>query len=976
MKNFTLLTSLFCAFALQGQAQTDVTHKIDNPNFEARFAGWENNGMSYQANTSFSGKDGMVYMEKWVSQGSKAGSVSITQRLVDLEPGTYTLVAQAQNIQQGKTETKQTGAALVGGNESTEVNDSATYRVTFTVVDGQTEIGFKASGASGNWLCIDNFRLYYNGIVEDSIRLEMQRLIDEAEAVIGDGNKAPALQTAIDNAKALTTDGDITATAKALVRATLDYRISNATGTAPKVTTYGFLPTGVTIALGRSTVTGSSIKERGFCWSTEPEPTVLDNRTTRYFTNNGNIYCIDHLQPATIYYVRAYAMTNTYQVAYGDVVKIATLPQGTVTTDYDYAGDAMTNNRIASAVEEVKWLYNNLSNIRGFHLSVHYVPGAGAGNGTADCSYGGWMRVSQNEPYQQTGTILHETNHGVGVGTTNEWYNNANLRANVSRGDWLGPRANKVVRFLENNESAVLTGDGTHMWPYGINGAHEDVYNPENTILYYGNIFTTHALHQDGLICSSSVGFATPAYVFEQDDNKKYYITSEDGGNTGFLTMSATGLLRTDPFDATKADNFAWYITYDPKTSMYIFQNVGTGKYMTYSNNSIRAATKSSLSSNDKFILLPARQDVQLGSITTTGFWLTKNSSTALQAGNGATQTNALNFANSATNQRWIFLAEAQMDEYNKEMLQTQLEDLDALLANVRTLAQTPHTAKKEDGDVEEIDGELAAVVDGIEKEKAGYTTLDEVTAAIGKVESAMLAFLGSVSPTSIEQPFDLTFLIVNPGFENGSEGWSETAANSYSCCEFFEKKFDFNQTTTLKMPAGTYELRVQAYERPGTASATYTDFVTNGKDNVNTQAYLKTKFQKVKNIWADAQNRSLGGSTSNSGGKYVPNNMEAASKWFAAGWYENSVMLKTTTSATMKLGIRCTSTVSGSWSIFDNFRLFYYGNFETDDVTAIDAAEMETDRTGLPMFDLSGRKVTHPSKGIYIQNGKKIFIK
>ena len=35
-------------------AQSNVTNKyIDNPNFEARFAGWTNNGMTYQTNKGF-----------------------------------------------------------------------------------------------------------------------------------------------------------------------------------------------------------------------------------------------------------------------------------------------------------------------------------------------------------------------------------------------------------------------------------------------------------------------------------------------------------------------------------------------------------------------------------------------------------------------------------------------------------------------------------------------------------------------------------------------------------------------------------------------------------------------------------------------------------------------------------------------------------------------------------------------------------
>ena len=45
------------------------------------------------------------------------------------------------------------------------------------------------------------------------------------------------------------------------------------------------------------------------------------------------------------------------------------------------------------------------------------------------------------------------------------------------------------------------------------------------------------------------------------------------------------------------------------------------------------------------------------------------------------------------------------------------------------------------------------------------------------------------------------------------------------------------------------------------------------------------------------------------------------------------------------------------------------------DDATAIDAAEVFGNQDG-DIYDLSGRKVSHAQKGIYIQNGKKVVIK
>ena len=964
-------------------AQTNVTNKyIDNPNFEARFAGWTNNGMTYQTNKGFRRQDGMVFMEKWVNKGSKVGTVSMSQKLEGLAAGDYTLVVSAQNIQQDDVDTKQTGAFVYADNQQAEVSDSTDYSINFTVVTGSAEIGFMTKACTGNWVSIDNFRLYYNGFDKTTANARLQEIIAEAESVVGDGVTGPALQSAIDEAKALlTADGDYIQVAKALERATLNYRISNGTGTVPKVTTWDFVPTGVTVALGRMTVTGSA-KERGFCWSTEPNPTVLDNRSTRYFTNNGNIYCMEHLKPATVYYVRPYAITSNWQVGYGDVVKIATLPESNMTVWYDNEGDEQTDFRIASAVNEVYWLYHNLTNVRGFNLSVHYVPGSGAGGGTADCSYGGYMRVSQNQPYQQTGTILHETNHGVGVGTTGEWYNSSNLRAETSRGLWLGPIANKMVQFLENNASATLTGDGTHMWPYGINGAHEDTYNPENTLLYFANSMTTHALHFDGLICSSSVGFATPASPFQQDATTEYFIKCEDEESVGYLTVSSSNL-KVSKLDETDIDDFAWYITYDPKTCYYTFQNVGTGRYITLTTSStgttsIKAAKKTTIGATEKFHLLPARQTTTMGNYSGCGYWITaEKGAYALQLATNATSTSTtgLNFANSATNQRWLFLTEDELGDYEQAAVDLIMTKLDALLKDVETMLATPHVTNDE-GDAATADDELTAVTSAITQAKAQYTKTDEVATAISDIEAAVVKFLGQVKVSDVGRPFNLTFLISNPGLDENTDGWNTAATNSYGCCEMFEKTFDFNQTTALKMPAGTYKLCAQAFQRPGSAADTYTEYVTNATDNASAQIYLKTTTQKVKNIWADAQNRSLGGATSNIGSKYAPNNMEAASKWFAKGWYENEVMATTTAAATMKLGIKATKSATAYWTCFDNFRLYFYGKHSQEVITGISTIEDATANAGQAVYDLSGRRVSKPSRGLYIRNGKKFIIR
>lgn len=45
------------------------------------------------------------------------------------------------------------------------------------------------------------------------------------------------------------------------------------------------------------------------------------------------------------------------------------------------------------------------------------------------------------------------------------------------------------------------------------------------------------------------------------------------------------------------------------------------------------------------------------------------------------------------------------------------------------------------------------------------------------------------------------------------------------------------------------------------------------------------------------------------------------------------------------------------------------------DDVTGIDNVKVETSKDNI-VYDLQGRRVSQPAKGIYIVNGKKVLVK
>ncbi|UKK48469.1 DUF6055 domain-containing protein [Prevotella sp. E9-3] len=188
----------------------DRTSLIQNPSFETNgTTGWTVNNMSTQNNSVFSQKRGVYYLESWVSMGQKLGSASVTQTLKDLPQGNYILKAHALHIQQsasGSTANKgtaQTGVVLFAGTSETVVTAMKQYEVAFSVIGEKSdvEIGLKAEGATGNYLCVDNFILQYVGeLTTDSYVETICQLMTQAQGLLDKGVQntvAQQLQTAI-----------------------------------------------------------------------------------------------------------------------------------------------------------------------------------------------------------------------------------------------------------------------------------------------------------------------------------------------------------------------------------------------------------------------------------------------------------------------------------------------------------------------------------------------------------------------------------------------------------------------------------------------------------------------------------------------------------------------------------------------------------------------------------------------------------
>ena len=745
---------------------------------------------------------------------------------------------------------------------------------------------------------------------------------------------------------------------------------------------------GATMAFGRiesATANGASITKRGFCLSESPEPTVDDIVSTKTLSNSGTIYYFENLKPCTLYYMRAYA-TNSNGTGYGSVIKFYTIPKGDITYSYNNGGSDAENQRINAAFEQTCDIYDNLTCIK-----KHYNAGYSAGTPTADCNYTDtpWMNIGANASYQRTGTIMHEMVHGLGVIPYSTQWAGSILRSGNGTGEWLGDRVSAFLDFWDNTTGSRLKGDTQHMWPYGINGAHED---NGTLVLYYANAMISQALGEDGLEHRSAT-FADPYYAFDYEEGTKYYLKCEDenrGLYDSFLVEEEGNKLKwkaMTPDEMAADDAAAWYISFTPSNQYYQLRNAKTGNYITYSSGFKTATRSSGPLAADNLHVMKSRIDMTKGTTTQTftarGYWLlhpTGNwSPQALAANaNGAVAYPTFDRKDTATTQRWLILTEAEARKLESVSLGGIKRSFQDMLDKYRALLDVPHTENEASTDdtfrsalsALEVDGESARSPEALE-------TLEK------SMRGAAASFLSNVTVTDPSKPFDLTMMIVNPGLTDDLAGW--TLNKDYTCsngaAEVYESTFNCYQQLP-GMPEGTYEMKAQAFHRPGTADAVYADYIA---DNDQTAAYIyfgrSTNTVLVKNIMAERQTAKLHSSDVKlADGTYVPNTMAGGAAYFAKGLYDNSVAYTNMISGNqLTIGVRANKGTAGSyyWCMFDNFRLYFYGGDDT--LTGITSPEGKSmDAEGAAWYTLSGLKLKgQPTQnGIYIRNGKKVVLK
>lgn len=259
-------------------------------------------------------------------------------------------------------------------------------------------------------------------------------------------------------------------------------------------------------------------------------------------------------------------------------------------------------------------------------------------------------------------------------------------------------------------------------------------------------------------------------------------------------------------------------------------------------------------------------------------------------------------------------------------------------------------------------------------------TTIDELAvalpAAYQALKDASSAYIEELCKDATpENPTDLTYLLVNPNFSNGSTGWTGTSftAASNGVAEFYDKTFNTYQTL-YNMPAGTYRLTASGFYRYGDKAEAYTAH-TGGTEQLLATMYLNDDSKSFMSLFDASASYTYSPYT-------YPDNVSGANTAFNTdkAYSANEVECTMAEKGDLTVGLRKDTYKYHDWNCFDNFKLYYTGK-----TTGISEIASDTHTTNC-IYTLGGVKVNAVSndanalkklpKGIYIIGNHKVIVK
>ena len=230
-------------------------------------------------------------------------------------------------------------------------------------------------------------------------------------------------------------------------------------------------------------------------------------------------------------------------------------------------------------------------------------------------------------------------------------------------------------------------------------------------------------------------------------------------------------------------------------------------------------------------------------------------------------------------------------------------------------------------------------------------TTLEDLITSLSLDNDQIDEYMGKLKTElelsrkqSIKAGTNLTYMLQNPTFDSGKDGWTGATVvdGNWKNCESYQGTFDMYQEFVAPQD-GVYEISAQAMQRvtwnEGTATAH-----ENGSEDITAVLYANNMESKFASPFtygvteSEKADNEYKYTTPDGEEVYIPNSM----KGFANACEKNPEAYKTTVTIllkageTVRMGVRETkrpSANAGDWAIWDNFSMKFLGG----DQAAID---------------------------------------
>ena len=265
---------------------------------------------------------------------------------------------------------------------------------------------------------------------------------------------------------------------------------------------------------------------------------------------------------------------------------------------------------------------------------------------------------------------------------------------------------------------------------------------------------------------------------------------------------------------------------------------------------------------------------------------------------------------------------------------------------------------------------------DLVGKFDARTLTTEEATAAEGQVHDLIFAF---IQGDKIQKGDNLTFLLENPGFDNGLKGWTLGRGDAWTVfegvdyheVESWHQNFDLYQVIP-NMPVGIYEISVQGFARLDDGLEEPTIELYAGNSTVRFPSisivagegpdeYSLEKLYDAESF-GDTELTMYDGTT-----VYVPNGMAGAVVYFATEnpltgqpFYQRTVKINLQEAGDLRIGVRSNST--HEWVLWDNIKITYAGNDISGYYSMIEDEQLKMQRA----YEAEGAFITKASEDKY----------